>query len=260
MHFLDSHCHLDFPNFEKDFDEILARAKFAGVTKFVNPGVNLSTSKKAVALAEKFPQIFAAVGFHPSEAEKMSADNFTALEKLAKSKKVVAVGEIGLDFFRGKILSPRKRGSPKIQIEVFRKQLFLAQKLNLPVIIHSRNADAKIFAVLDEFENLRGVLHCFGGDWSFAEQILNRGFLIGLTGIVTFPNAKNVREVAEKIPLEKLLVETDSPFLAPQKFRGERCEPSFVVEVAREIAKSRGIEISEIAKKTTENAERLFQI
>ncbi len=253
MKLIDTHCHLDFPNFEKDFDDILARADSAGVAKFVNPGVDLPSSRRAIALADSHSNIFAAVGFHPSEAQKLTADNFIALEKFTQNSKVVAIGEIGLDFFRN-------QNSPKIQIETFQKQLFLAQKLNLPVIIHSRNADTEIFATLDEFENLRGVFHCFGGDWNFAEQILKRNFSIGLTGIVTFPNAKNVREVAEKIPLEKLLVETDAPFLAPQKFRGERCEPSFVREVAVEISKIKNLPLEKIAATTTKNAEKLFGI
>lgn len=247
---IDTHCHLDFPNFEKDFAEVLTRAEKAGVQKIINPGVDIVASKKAVALAEKHPQIFAAVGFHPSEAEKLTADNFTALEKLAAHEKVVAIGEIGLDFFR-------MRNSKKIQIEAFGQQLELAQKLAKPVIIHSREAAAEIFEVLDNFK-VRGVFHCFGGDWGFAEKVLERGFLIGLTGIVTFPNAANVREVAQKIPLEKLLIETDAPFLAPQKYRGERCEPAYVAEVAQEIAKLKGIEVSEVAEQTTANAEKLL--
>lgn len=250
---IDSHCHLDFTNFEKDFDDVLVRAAEAGVTKIINPGVDLSTSRKAVALAEKFPQIFAAVGFHPSEAEKLSADNFAALEQLAQNSKVVAIGEIGLDFFKN-------QKSAKVQTEAFERQLALAQKVNKPVIIHAREADAEIFATLDQFKNLHGVFHCFGSDWDFAEQVLARGFFIGLTGIVTFANAVNVQEVARKTPLEKLLIETDAPFLAPQKFRGERCEPAFVVEVVQKIAELKNLSSEEIAAQTTKNAEELFGI
>ncbi|MCF7846255.1 MAG: TatD family hydrolase [Candidatus Peribacteraceae bacterium] len=260
---IDTHCHLDFPNFEKDFAEVLARARDAGVTKFINPGVDLPSSQKAVALAEKFPEIYAAVGFHPSEAaslfelrspgaEKLSADNLTALEELASSEKVVALGEVGLDFFK-------MRNSKKVQVEAFEKQLTLAEKLQKPVIIHSREADEEIFQVLDNFK-VRGVFHCFGGDWNFAEKVLAKGFLIGLTGIVTFPNAQNVREVAERIPLEKLLIETDAPFLAPQKYRGSRCEPAYVSEVAREIAELKNLSVAEITEKTTKNAEEFFGI
>lgn len=249
---IDSHCHLDFTNFDQDREAVLGRAAAAGVTKFLNPGVDLLTSQKAVALAEKFENIFAAVGFHPSEAEKLSADNFSALEKLAQNSKVVAIGEIGLDFFKN-------QKSVKVQLEAFERQLALAQKLNKPVIIHAREADLEIFNSLDQFQ-VRGVFHCFGSDWDFAQKVLERGFSIGLTGIVTFANAVNVQEVAQKTPLDKLLVETDCPFLAPQKFRGERCEPAFVVEVAQKIAELKNLSLEEIAAKTTQNAEELFGI
>ncbi len=259
MHLVDSHCHLDFTNFEKDFGAVLARAAEVGVTKIINPGVDLSTSRKAVALTESVnPRVnsgvnlFAAVGFHPSEAEKLSADNFAALEQLAQNSKVVAIGEIGLDFFKN-------QKSAKVQIAAFERQLALAQRLNRPVIIHSRAADAEIFASLDKFQ-VRGVFHCFGSDWDFAEQVLARGFLIGLTGIVTFANAVNVQEVARKTPLEKILIETDAPFLAPQKFRGERCEPAFVIEVAQKIAELKNLSLEEIAVQTSQNAEELFRI
>ncbi len=250
---IDTHCHLDFPELQKDFAKVLSRAKEAGVEKFINPGVGIEESRKAVRLADEHENIFAAVGIHPHESQHLNESIFKELEELGKNGKVVAIGEIGLDFLK-------MRNSKEIQIVAFERQLDLAQKLNLPVIIHSREADTEIFAVLDKFPNLCGVFHCFGSDWSFAQEVLNRGFFIGLTGIVTFPNAKNVREVAQKIPLEKLLIETDAPFLAPQKFRGQRCEPAFVVEVAEEVARLRGIEISEIAEKTTENAEELFGI
>lgn len=252
MKLIDTHCHLDFPEFSKDFEEVLARARLAGVQKFVNPGVELSNSRAAVALAEKFDGVFAAVGIHPHAADSIDEKILNELEKLAASEKVVAVGEIGLDFF--KMLN-----SKEIQKEAFKLQLALAEKLNLPVIIHSRAADSEIFEILDGFE-VRGVFHCFGSDWDFAQEVLKRGFFIGLTGIVTFSNAKNIHEVATKIPLKKLLIETDAPFLSPQKFRGQRCEPAFVREVAGTIAKLRGISAEEVAEKTTENAERLFEL
>ncbi len=249
---IDTHCHLDFPNFEKDFDEVLSRARSAGVQKFVVPGVELSNSRAAVALTEKFDGVFAAVGVHPHAADSVNEKILNELENLTASQKVVAVGEIGLDFFRTK-------NSPETQKNAFRQQLKLAQKLNLPVIIHSRAADSEIFEILDEFK-IRGVFHCFGGDFDFAQEVLRREFFIGLTGIVTFPNAKDLHRVAQKIPLEKLLIETDAPFLAPQKFRGQRCEPAFVREVAETIAKLRGISVEELAENTTKNAEGLFGI
>ena len=250
---IDTHCHLDFPELKKDFDVVLARAKEAGVEKFVVPGVAISNSRAAVKLTEANENIFVAVGIHPHDADSLDTKILTELEELAQNKRVVAIGEIGLDFFRLK-------NSPEIQKNAFQQQLELAQKLNLPIIIHSREADEDILRILDQFKNLRGVFHCFGGDWDFAQEVLMRGFFIGLTGIVTFPNAKNLQEVAKKVPFEKFLIETDAPFLAPQKFRGQRCEPAFVREVAEEIAKLRGISIEEIAEKTTKNAEKLFRI
>ena len=252
MKLIDSHCHLDFPNFEKDFDQVLVRAEEVGVKKFINPGVDLPTSRKSIELAEKFTGIFAAIGFHPSDAEKLSANNLAELEKLAQHKKVVAIGEIGLDFFKN-------QNSKKMQMEAFEKQLDLAQRFDKPVIIHSRQAASEIFEVLKNFK-VKGVFHCFGGDWNFAQKVLAHGFSIGLTGIVTFPNAKDVQEVAKKIPLEKLLIETDCPFLAPQKYRGERCEPAFVIEVAQKIAELKNLSVEEIAEQTAKNTEELFEI
>ncbi len=252
MKLVDTHAHLDLPNFEKDFDEVLARAQKIGVQKIINPGVDLISSQKAVELAEKFDHIFAAVGFHPSEAQKLTTDNFVALEKLATNSKVVAIGEIGFDFFRNPI-------SPKIQKEAFGKQLNLAQKIQKPVIVHAREADDETLATIEKFD-VCGVFHCFGGDWNFAKKVIARGFSIGLTAIVTFPNAKNTHEVAQKIPLEKLLIETDCPFLAPQKFRGERCEPAHVLEVATRIAELKNLPLEEVTIATTRNAQKLFGI
>ncbi len=270
MKLIDTHAHLDFPEFQKDFNEVLVRAKEAGVEKIINPGVGIVESRKAVKLAESANSrvnsgvnLFAAVGIHPHEASslfELRSPGSTSLnekvlaefEELARSSKVVAVGEIGLDFFR-------MQNSKEVQISALEQQLRFAEKLGKPVIIHSREANEDIFKILDQFK-LRGVFHCFGGDWNFAQEVLERGFFIGLTGIVSFPKATNTHEVAKKAPLEKLLIETDAPFLAPQKFRGKRCEPAFVAEVAEAIAELRGISVEEVAEKTTQNAEELFGI
>jgi len=285
LHLIDTHCHLDFPDFQKDLPAILARAKEAGVQKFINPGVGIVESRRAVELANSHENIFAAVGLHPHEASSLfelrspranslnelrsprtnppdelrssrssSLDEkvLLELEELAKNPKVVAIGEIGLDYFR-------MQNSREVQIAAFEQQLDLAEKLNLPVIIHARESNEDVLQILSNF-NLRGVFHCFGGDWGFAEKVLERGFSLGLTGIVTFPSAKNIHEVAQKVPLERLLVETDAPFLAPQNFRGGRCEPAFVVDVVRRIADLQGIEFEEVAERTGENAERLFGV
>ena len=253
MHLIDSHCHLDFPQFKKDFDMVIKKAEEAGVKKFLNPGCNLATSREAVDLANKFENIYAAVGVHPHDAKEISIESIHELESLVQNKKVVAIGEIGLDYFR-------MRNTKEVQIEAFRSQIELAKKLNKPVIIHSRDADEDIFKVLDNFLGLKGVFHCFGGDWGFAEKVLARGFLIGLTGIVTFSSAKNTHEVAKKTSLKKLLIETDAPFLAPQKFRGQRCEPAYVKEVVERIAELKGISVEKVAEATTKNAKKMFSI
>jgi TatD DNase family protein len=175
------------------------------------------------------------------------------LAKLASNKKVVAIGEIGLDYFR-------MHNSKEIQIAAFENQLALAEKIGKQVIIHSREADANIFKCLDKFSKLRGVFHCFGGDWSFAQEVLSRGFYIGITAVVTYPNAQKTHEVAQKIPLDRLLIETDSPFLAPQSKRGKRCNPADVVEVAERIAQLKSIEVDEVAQTTNLNTRNLFHL
>jgi TatD DNase family protein len=261
---IDTHCHLDFPEFQKDFADVLTRAEEAEVVKFINPGVGIEESRKAVQLAYEHENIFSAVGIHPHEASSLfelrsSGASFLnekllkELEELAGNPKVVAIGEIGLDYFK-------MHNEKSVQLQAFEQQLALAEKLDKPVIIHSREANAEVFEILDKFKNLRGVFHCFGGDWDFAQEVLARGFFIGLTGIVTFANAKNVHEVARNAPLKKLLIETDAPFLSPQKFRGQRCEPAFVAEVAQEIARLKEIDFEEVEQETTRNAEELFGV
>jgi len=250
---IDSHTHLDFPEFDADREAVIASAKSLGVEKFINPGCNLEASTRAVNLASRFPEIYAGVGIHPHDAAEVDANSLFELARLAANKKVVAIGEIGLDYFRMK-------NSKEIQIAAFENQLALAEKLRKPVIIHSREADMDIFECLDKFSNLKGVFHCFGGDWSFAQEVLSRGFYIGITAIVTYPNAKNIHEVAQKIPLDRLLIETDSPFLAPQSRRGKRCTPADVVEVAERIAQLKNISIEEIASATLHNITQLFAL
>ncbi|MDD3067195.1 MAG: TatD family hydrolase [Candidatus Gracilibacteria bacterium] len=250
---IDSHTHLDFPEFDSDREAVIASAKSLGVEKFLNPGCNLATSRKAVELANQFPEIYAGVGIHPHDAAEVDAVSLVELTKLASNKKVVAIGEIGLDYFR-------MRNSKEIQIAAFENQLALAEKLGKPVIIHSREADKDIFECLDKFPNLKGVFHCFGGDWNFAKEVLKRNFYIGITAIVTYPNAQKTHEVAQKIPLEKLLIETDSPFLAPQSRRGKRCNPADVVEVVERIAQLKSIEIDEVATTTVSNTQNLFAL
>jgi len=251
MNLIDTHCHLDFPQFKKDFSAVLERAEEVGISKILNPGCNLATSHGAVCLANKFDCIFAAVGVHPHDADEISTTNLQVLAELAKNPKVLAIGEIGLDYFRLK-------NKTSVQKNAFRQQLELAEKLQKPVIIHAREADNDVLEILDEFPGVQGVCHCFGGDWQLAQKVLAREFFLGFTGIVTFPSAENLREVIRQMPLEKILIETDAPFLAPQKFRGFRCEPAFVREVATKIAELKKLSLDEIAVATAKNAIKLF--
>lgn len=250
---IDSHTHLDFPEFDSDREAVIASAKSLGVGKFINPGCNLEASRRAVKLASRYPEIYAGVGIHPHDAKEMEAAALQELEKLAANPKVVAIGEIGLDYFR-------MQNSKEIQIAAFENQLALAAKIGKPVIIHCREAEADIFQCLDKFPNLRGVFHCFAGDWNFAQEVLSRGFYIGITAVVTYPNAQKTHEVAQKIPLDKLLIETDSPFLAPQSKRGKRCNPADVVEVAEKIAQLKSIALSEVETATAANTQNLFAL
>lgn len=254
---IDSHCHLDFLDFDSDRAEVITRAKKVGVGKILNPGCNLVTSRRAVKLADQTEEIFAAVGVHPHDAREVTDIALAELEQLATSPKVVAIGEIGLDYFRIK-KTENRRQIIQIQQEAFRSQLELAQKLDKPVIIHSREADEDILKILDGFKNLRGVFHCFGGGIEFAKKILAKGFYLGFTGICTFPRAENIREVIRLTSLDKILVETDAPYLAPESVRGKRNEPAFAVEVAQKIAELKGVSVEEVARMTTKNSENLF--
>jgi TatD DNase family protein len=249
---IDTHCHLDFPDFDTDREAVLARAQKVGVTKIINPGCDLVSSRRAVALAEFTSNVVAAVGVHPHAAGEVDEQAITELRQLAQIEHVVAIGEIGLDYFKSKV-------EKEVQIAAFLRQLALAEELEKPVIIHSREADADMLSVLEKF-NLPGVFHCFGGGVEFAEKVLAKGFYLGFTGICTFLKAENIREVIRLTPLERILIETDAPYLAPEKFRGKRNEPSFVSEVARKIAEIKNLDLTEVEKATTENAQRLFGV
>lgn len=249
---IDSHCHLDFHDFDRDRDEVFQRASEAGVGKIINPGSDFASCQRAVDLAERYSEVFAAVGIHPHDAQQITKESLAELRVMLNNPKTVAIGEIGLDYFK-------MHNEKTLQKEAFIRQLELAKEFDKPLIIHAREANADILEILDKY-SFRGVFHCFGSDWNFAQQVLARGFLIGITGIVTYPNAKNIQEVARNVPLEKLLIETDAPFLAPQKYRGQRNEPAFVTEVAQKIAELKGVPIAKIVAATTRNAENLFSM
>jgi TatD DNase family protein len=257
--FVDSHCHIDGEQFDDDRDDVVARAREAGVAAMLIVGTgdpNTDDFRKAVAVAEKYDNVYASVGVHPHDA-KLYDDNAEAhLIDLAKSQKVIAWGEIGLDYYYDH--SPRD-----VQREVFRRQIRTARKLGLPIIIHSRDADDETVEILTEecsWDGFRGIMHCFGGTPEMARSLMDIGFLISFAGNVTFKKADNLRDAAQAVPLDRLLIETDCPFLTPIPFRGQRNEPSYVVHTARFLAEFYGVELETIARTTTQNFYKLFQL
>jgi len=258
MPLTDTHCHLDFQDYDKDRTFVLSRAWDAGVERILVPGIDLNTSEAAVELADKHPQIFAAVGTHPNSANRWDARTLGFLDELTCSPSVVAIGEIGLDYYRDWTPQP-------LQKRVFREQLAMAAQLDLPVVIHTRNSTLEdrscITTTLDILEEIRvrGVLHSFSGNLEEAKRTLSLGFYIGITGPVTFKNAVDLREVVAAIPLERLLIETDGPFLTPFPNRGKRNEPAFVRFIAQKIGEIHNQPPDVVAQVTSENARRLFQ-
>ena len=249
---IDSHAHLEMEAFDGDRDAVLGRAAAAGLTAIVTVGTTIPDCKKAVELARLHPTIYAAIGIHPHEVKGIDAGTYDALRNLAQQQKVVAIGEIGLDFFYN--LSPRE-----VQLRRFAEQLDLALELNLPVIIHDREAHAETLKILEQRKRgLRGVLHCFSGDVAMALECLALGFYISVAGPVTYRKSEQLRAVAREIPVERLLIETDAPYLSPQPWRGKRNEPAYVVETARCLAEVRDMAAEELERSTEENARRLF--
>jgi TatD DNase family protein len=250
----DTHCHLDGHYFAEGHAEVLARARAAGVGRFACIGVgSLEAAKNAVELARTEPDVVATVGVHPHEASTVDDELFSAMSALGREREVVAIGEVGLDYHYDH--SPREQ-----QKEVFRRFIALARELRKPLVIHTRSAAADTLAVLEEEQarDVGGVIHCFSEDRVFAERALDLGFDISFSGIVTFKNAKAVQEVARWAPADRILVETDSPYLAPVPLRGKRCEPAFVVHTARFVADLRGLDFEAFSSLSTENAERRF--
>lgn len=258
--FVDSHAHIDGEKFDGDRDEVVARARAVGVATILNVGTgdpHGGDLERAVSVAEGYEGIYAAVGVHPHDASLFDDAAAVRLKGIiGGSRRVVALGEIGLDYHYEH--SPRE-----VQKQVFRRQLSMARALTLPVVIHSRDADDDTMDILESVwrgSARAGVLHCFGGGWQMAERALELGFYISFAGNVTFKNAEPLREVALKIPRERLLVETDCPYLAPVPLRGRRNEPAFVVETARRLAELRGVTAEEIGRTTSSNFSRLFGV
>lgn len=291
--FIDSHAHLNFREFGKEISQTIKRAQEAGVGVIVNVGSNYETSVKTIEIAEKYRNMYASCGIHPihlvkditetavfdgreySFKTRKESFDYEKFKKLAQSsKKVIALGETGIDFFRIADQNHPIEKITELQSEVFRQHIQLANELDLPLIIHGRGTKEDpygaydlILQILKEFKptdtsevSVGGVAHCFAGNLEQAREFIKMGFYIGFTGIVTFKNALEIQQIACEIPLEKILIETDCPFLAPVPYRGKRNEPAFVVEVARKIAELKKITLEEVEGQTTENAKKLFKI
>jgi TatD DNase family protein len=249
----DSHTHLNAEQFKEDQDEVIQRALEAGVTRIVNVGFNRETIPSSIELAEKYDFIYSTVGWHPVDAIDMMPGDLEWIESLCQHEKVVAIGEIGLDYYWDK--------SPKdVQQRVFREQIRLARKLGMPIVIHNRDAHQDILTILKEEKaaEVGGIMHCFSGSWETAKQCLDMNFHISFGGPVTFKNAVQPKEVLAQVPLDRLLIETDAPYLTPHPFRGKRNETGYVRLVAETAAEIRGMTLEEIAAITTNNAIRLL--
>lgn len=250
---IDTHCHIEMSQFDADRDEVLRRADEADIKYFINPGSDREGNVKNLELSANYPQIYSAVGIHPHDAKTLDDALFNELKEWAGRKKVVAVGEIGLDY--------HYLHSPKgVQVDAFLRQIVLAKEVKLPIIVHSREAKNDTLRILREIDDITGVLHCFSEDVATAKKAMELGFYISIAGPVTFKNVKHLREVVKFIPDEFLLIETDAPYLSPVPMRGKRNEPAFMVDTAKVIAELRGITLSDLARITTHNAKRLFGI
>ena len=255
MKLFDTHAHIDFKDFNKDRAEMLERAREAGLVQVLNVAFDLASSVQAAQWAEKYDFVYAATGVHPHEADNVAADYLSQMEKLAARPKVVALGEMGLDYFRN-------RSSVKGQKRVFQEQLELAKQLNLPIIIHDRDAHGDVMEILRNAGPFPagGVIHCYSGSWEMAKECISMGFYISIAGPVTFPKSTRLKDVASRLPAERLLVETDAPFLTPVPHRGKRNEPAFVRFTLMEIAALRGVPADELAELCTENGRRAFHL
>jgi TatD DNase family protein len=262
--FYDTHAHLDFPDFREDLPALLERADAAGITRIITVGTDLESSRQSVALAEKYPQIWAVVGWHPSHASAAPPDLRPALRELARHPKVVAIGETGLDYHRLPTTKPGGTAAEdervkQDQARIFRQQLDVAAECGLNVVVHQRDCFDDTLAEMQAFAGrVRGVFHCFGGSVAQMERVVAVGSLVSFTGVVTFKNADSVRATVAATPLDRLMLETDCPYLAPVPYRGKRCEPAHVRETADAVARARGCSLEELSRATCENAHRFF--
>lgn len=258
---IDTHCHINFDRYDKDRDAVIQRAQDVGVTRIIIPAVDLTSCTQLIDLCNQYEGIYGAVGIHPNSTVNFEADTLNTLKSLAHTDKVIAIGEIGLDYHWDK--------SPKdTQANAFKAQLALARELELPVIIHNREASMDIMPILEEWattlpdslKSRAGVLHSFSAPPEIAERALEAGFYLGFTGPITFKKANELRDIARNVPLDRILVETDGPFLTPTPHRGKRNEPAYIPYIVERLASLKQVSIEDLGKITTRNAETLFQL
>jgi TatD DNase family protein len=262
--FYDTHAHLDYDDYQPDFADVLSRAQDAGITKIISIATDLDSSRRALALAEKHEMIYASVGWHPSNAHEAPADIRLALRELARHPKAVAIGECGLDYYR---LPSSKGGTgaddetyKRKQAEIFKQQLEIAAETGLNCIIHQRSSFDDLFAQAVPYRTLlRGVFHCFGESLERLQQVLDMGWLVSYTGIVTFKNGQNIRDAVAATPLDRFMLETDCPYLAPVPYRGKRCEPAYVKEISETVANVKNCSLNELSVATCTTANSFFQ-
>ena len=249
----DTHAHMNDPAFDEDRNEMILSLKEKGTDFVMNVGCCLDSSKDCIALAEKYPFVYASVGSHPDSADEVNEEVIEAYRQMAQHPKVLSIGEIGLDYYYETI--PRE-----VQQKAFRMQMELAREIDMPVIVHERNAHDDGMRIVKEFKGVTGVFHCYSGSAEMARQLVNMGWYIGFTGVLTFKNARKAVETAEQIPLERIVLETDCPFMAPEPFRGKRNDPGYLYRMAERLAEIRGISVEEVQAITTENAKRLYRL
>jgi len=249
----DTHAHLNDPAFDEDREQLMAGLAGKGIGLVMNAGCSLESSRDIIQMAERYPWLYASVGSHPDSADEVNEEVIEQYRKLCQHKKVKAIGEIGLDYYYEDI--PRE-----IQKNAFRMQMALANELDMPVIIHEREAHDDGMRIVKEFPKVKGVFHCYSGSAEMARQLVNMGWYIGFTGVLTFKNARKAVETAASIPLDRIVLETDCPFMAPEPFRGKRNDPGYLPKMAEKLAEIRGISVAEAIAATTENAKRLYRI
>lgn len=250
----DTHAHMDDRRFDADREAVLQDLKEKGVALVMNPGCSLESSRNAIALAERYPFVYAAVGSHPDVADEVNEEVLEEYRKLCKlHPKVKAIGEIGIDYHYEDI--PRD-----LQLKAFRMQMELAREVKLPVIVHEREAHEDGMAVVREFSDVTGVFHCYSGSAEMAAQLVDKGWYIGFTGVITFKNARKAIETIQRIPLERIVLETDCPYMAPEPFRGKRNDPGYMFRMAEKLAEVKGISVEEAQAVTLENGKRLYRI